>query len=278
MPRYAITLEYDGTPFSGWQIQPTEPSVQGAVVDAVEHLTGSRPMVTGAGRTDAGVHALGQVAHFDLEREWPPGKIRDALNFHLRPAPVSVIAAHAVDGTFDARRSATGRAYRYRLLMRRAPPALDRGRVWWVPVTLDAAAMHEAAQRLIGRHDFTTFRAAQCQAKSPVRTLDRLDVATFGDEIHVIAEARSFLHNQVRSLVGTLKLAGEGRLSADAVQAALEARDRAACGPVAPPYGLYLTRVTYPAGGPGADVGAPVAAPLSDHLAISQPSPGTPGA
>lgn len=246
MPRYAITIEYDGTPFAGWQVQPAAPSVQGALVDALEKMTGTRPLVTGAGRTDAGVHALGQVAHFELEKEWHPGKIRDALNFHLRPAPIAVIDARAVGADFDARRSAIGRAYLYRLLVRRAPPALERNRVWWVPVTLDAETMHIAAQGLIGRHDFTTFRASQCQAKSPVRTLDRLDVSRVGTEIHVVAEARSFLHNQVRSLVGTLKIAGEGRMTPAEVRAALDARDRSACGPVAPPDGLYLTRVDYP--------------------------------
>jgi len=245
MPRYRITIEYDGTPFSGWQIQPTMPSVQGALVDALERMTGSRPQVTGAGRTDAGVHALGQVAHFDLDKAWLPGKIRDALNFHLRPHPVAVIDAAEVEATFDARRSATSRAYLYRLLVRRAPPILDRERVWWVPIELDAEAMHTSAQTLLGRHDFTTFRAAQCQATSPIRTLDRLDVSRAGDEIHITAEARSFLHNQVRSLAGTLKLAGEGRMTPADVRAALDARDRSACGPVAPPSGLYLTRVTY---------------------------------
>jgi tRNA pseudouridine38-40 synthase len=246
MPRYALTIEYDGTPFAGWQQQPDRPSVQGALVDALERLTATRPPVTGAGRTDAGVHALGQVAHVTLDRAWTPDKLRDALNFHLRPHPIAVVAARTVADDFDARRSALGRAYLYRLLVRRAPPALDRDRVWWVPVPLDADAMHASAQGLLGRHDFTTFRAAQCQAKSPVRTLDRLDVSRVGAEIHVVAEARSFLHNQVRSMVGTLKLAGEGRIAPQEVRAALDARNRAACGPVAPPGGLYLTRVDYP--------------------------------
>jgi tRNA pseudouridine38-40 synthase len=245
MPRYRITIEYDGTPFSGWQVQPAAPSVQGALARALERLTGVRPMVTGAGRTDAGVHATGQVAHFDLDKDWNPAKIRDALNFYLRPDPIAVIECAAVEPTFDARRSAVQRSYLYRLLVRRAPPVLDRHRVWWLPVALDADAMHHAAQTLIGRHDFTTFRAAGCQAKSPLRTLDRLDVSRAGDEIHVVAQARSFLHNQVRSLVGTLRLAGDGRLSAEDVRAALDAKDRARCGPVAPPDGLYLTRVDY---------------------------------
>lgn len=245
MPRYRIQIEYDGTPFAGWQFQPASPSVQGAIAGALLKTSGESPVITGAGRTDAGVHALGQVAHFDLTRTWQPGKIRDALNFHLRPDPVAVIDAAEVPDSFDARRSAVKRAYLYRLLVRRAPPVLDRNRVWWVPVSLDADAMHVAAQVLVGRHDFTTFRAAQCQAKSPIRTLDRLDVSRSGDEIHIFAEARSFLHNQVRSIAGTLKLAGEGRLSPADVRAALDARDRAHCGPVAPPGGLYLTRVEY---------------------------------
>lgn len=246
MPRYAITIEYDGTPFAGWQFQPSAPSVQGALVDAIERMTGCRPVVTGAGRTDAGVHATGQVAHFDLPRDWPPGKIRDALNFHVRPAPISILDAREVDPMFDARRSAVSRAYLYRLLVRRAPPVLDRHRVWWVPTDLDAEAMHQAAQCLVGRHDFTTFRAAQCQANSPVRTLDVLDVSRVGSELHIVAKARSFLHNQVRSLVGTLKLVGQGRSTAPDVAEALAARDRSRCGPVAPPGGLYLTSVNYP--------------------------------
>lgn len=245
MPRYRIDIEYDGTPFAGWQVQPASPSVQGAIAGALLKMSGESPVITGAGRTDAGVHALGQVAHFDLTKAWQPGKIRDALNFHLRPDPVAVIDAAEVPDSFDARRSAIKRAYLYRLLVRRAPPVLDRNRVWWVPVPLDADAMHVAAQVLVGRHDFTTFRAAQCQAKSPIRTLERLDVSRSGDEIHIVAEARSFLHNQVRSITGTLKLAGEGRLSPADVRAALDARDRAQCGPVAPPGGLYLTRVEY---------------------------------
>ncbi len=246
MPRYAITIEYDGTPFAGWQMQPSRPSVQGAITAALERMCGARPLVTGAGRTDAGVHATGQVAHFDLDKPWDPRKIRDALNYHLRPDPVAVLEARDVEADFDARRSAVGRAYLYRILVRRAPPVLDLDRVWWVPVPLDANAMHAAAQTLVGRHDFTTFRAAHCQAKSPVKTLDRLDVSQVGGEIHIVAAARSFLHNQVRSFVGTLKIAGEGRLTPAQVGAALEARNRSACGPVAPPGGLYLTRVTYP--------------------------------
>jgi tRNA pseudouridine38-40 synthase len=246
MPRYAVTLEYDGTPFVGWQMQSNGLTVQGALTAAIARFSGETVVVTGAGRTDAGVHALGQVAHFDLSREWQPSRIRDALNYHLKPDPIAVIEARAVGDQFDARRSATGRQYLYRILARRARPALDERRVWWVPFDLDAQAMHQAGRGLIGRHDFTTFRASQCQATSPLRTLDRLDVMRVMDEIHIWAEARSFLHNQVRSMVGTLKLAGEGRWSAGDVADALAATDRTRCGTVAPPDGLYLTRVTYP--------------------------------
>lgn len=245
MPRFSITVEYDGTPFAGWQMQAHEPSVQGALTEALHRFTGETVTVKGAGRTDAGVHALGQVAHFDLARAWEPGRVRDALNYHLKPAPVSVVECAAVDDSFDARFSATGRQYLYRILARRARPALDANRVWWVPYDLDAGAMHLAAQTLLGRHDFTTFRAAGCQAKSPIKTLDRLDVVQASLEIHILAEARSFLHSQVRSMAGTLKLAGEGRLSPADVRAALDACDRARCGPVAPPTGLYLTAVRY---------------------------------
>ena len=245
MPRYRITIEYDGTPFSGWQMQAHEPSIQGALTDAITGFSQQSVTVKGAGRTDAGVHALGQVAHFDLARAWEPGRIREALNYHLKPAPISVLACAAVDDTFDARFSATGRQYLYRILARRARPALDADRVWWLPHDLDATAMHAAAQTLLGRHDFTTFRASQCQAKSPIKTLDRLDVVTAGDEIHIHAEARSFLHSQVRSMVGTVKLAGEHRLTPSQVHAALIAADRSQCGPVAPPTGLYLVRVRY---------------------------------
>jgi len=245
MPRYKLILEYDGTPFAGWQIQAERASVQGMLTEAIFAFSGERVTVKGAGRTDAGVHATGQVAHFDMERSWLPGKIADALNFHLKPLPVAVIACEEADAAFDARFSATGRQYLYRILSRRARPTLDTNRVWWVPTALDASAMHEAAQGLLGRHDFTTFRAAGCQANSPVRTLDRLDVMRAGAEIHIWAEARSFLHSQMRSMVGTLKLAGDGRLTAQAVREALDACDRARCGAVAPPGGLYLTRVSY---------------------------------
>jgi tRNA pseudouridine38-40 synthase len=245
MPRYRLTLEYDGTPFFGWQNQPDDPTVQGALEAALAAFNPGTISVRGAGRTDAGVHATGQEAHVDLARDWDPGKLREALNFHLRPAPVGVITVAKVPETFDARFSATGRHYVYRILNRRAPPVLDRNRVWWVAYRLDAEAMQEAAAGILGHHDFTTFRAAGCQAKSPWRTLDRLHVTRSGDDIRIEASARSFLHNQVRSLVGSLKQVGTGKWQPADMRAALDARDRTACGPVAPPTGLYLARVDY---------------------------------
>lgn len=245
MPRYRLTIEYDGTLFVGWQIQAEGQSVQGALEAALARFTGEHPRISGAGRTDAGVHAEGQVAHFDLQRAWDPFRIREAMNFHLKPAPIAVLSCCETTADFDARFSARQRHYLYRLLVRRAPPALLRHRVWWVPYALDSDAMHAAAQRLVGRHDFTTFRAAACQAKSPVKTLDRLDVMRHGEEIAIRASARSFLHNQVRSMVGTLKLVGEGRWTADNVAMALAAADRTRCGPVAPACGLYLTAIDY---------------------------------
>ncbi|MCC7251225.1 tRNA pseudouridine(38-40) synthase TruA [Hyphomicrobium sp.] len=245
MPRYRLTIEYDGTPFVGWQVQPDGVSVQGALEAAIVSLTGETAGVRGAGRTDAGVHARRQVAHFDLGKDWPVDKIRDGLNFYLKPQPVVVLAAAEVPADFDARFSATARHYLYRILARRSPPALDRNRVWWLPRAIDAEAMADAASVLVGRHDFTTFRAVQCQAKSPIRTLDRLDVTHDGDEIRITASARSFLHNQVRSMVGSLKLVGEGKWTRDDLRTALEARDRTACGPVAPAAGLYLMSVDY---------------------------------
>jgi len=245
MPRYRLTLEYDGGPFVGWQRQDNGPSVQGALEAAIEKLSGERVTVTGAGRTDAGVHALGQVAHFDLVKTFEPGKVRDALNYHLRPDPVSVLDAAAVGEEFHARFSATARHYLFRILNRRSPPALEAGKVWHVSPKLDAEAMHAAAQFLVGQHDFTTFRAAECQAQSPVKTLDRLDVSQRGEEIHIEASARSFLHHQIRSFTGTLKLVGEGKWQPRDVKKALEARDRTACGPVSPPEGLYLVRIIY---------------------------------
>jgi tRNA pseudouridine38-40 synthase len=245
MPRYRVTLEYDGTPFVGWQVQAAGVSVQGRLTDAIQKFCGETAGVRGAGRTDAGVHALGQVAHFDLAREWPAETVRAAVNFHLKPDPIAILDCAIVPAGFDARFSAVARHYRYRLLARPAPPVLDRDRVWWVPQPMNAAAMREAAGHLIGRHDFTTFRAAGCQAKSPIKTLDRLSVTSTGEEIVIEASARSFLHNQVRSMVGSLKMAGEGKWAAADVGSALAARDRAACGPVAPARGLYLVKVDY---------------------------------
>jgi tRNA pseudouridine38-40 synthase len=245
MARYRLTLEYDGAPFVGWQRQDNGASVQGALEEAIEKLSAARVTVTGAGRTDAGVHAFGQVAHFDLEKDYEPGKIRDALNHYLRPAPVVVLDAARAGDDFHARFSATARHYLYRILNRRSPPALEQGRVWHVSTSLDAQAMHHAAQALVGQHDFTTFRAAECQAQSPIKTLDRLDVSQRGDEIHIEASARSFLHHQIRSFAGSLKLVGEGRWRPRDLGLALAAKDRAQCGPVAPPGGLYLVRVEY---------------------------------
>lgn len=247
MPRYRLTIEYDGTPYAGWQRQENGASVQAAVEQAILAFCGEDVRIRGAGRTDAGVHALGQVAHLDLDKDWPADTVRDALNAHLVKAGESVVilATSRADDDFDARFSATARHYLYRIVNRRAPLAIEKHRAWWVPRSLDHEAMHAAAQVLVGRHDFTTFRSVQCQAKSPVKTLDRLDVARHGETVEIRAAARSFLHNQVRSLAGTLKQVGEGRWSANDVKTALEARDRSACGPVAPPDGLYLLRVDY---------------------------------
>lgn len=246
MPRYRLIIEYDGTPFSGWQRQADLPSVQGAIEQAIVAFSGEAPTLFGAGRTDAGVHALGQVAHFDLEKTWEASRIRDAVNFHLKPKPVSVVGCAEVSGAFDARFSAVKRHYLYRILARRAPAVLDRNRVWRVVKPLDLEAMHAAAQTLVGHHDFTTFRAAQCQAASPVKTLDSFVVSMSGAEIQCRVSARSFLHSQVRSMVGSLKLVGEGKWSAADLAAALAARDRTACGPIAPAAGLYLAAVDYP--------------------------------
>jgi tRNA pseudouridine38-40 synthase len=245
MPRFKLTIEYDGGPFVGWQVQGSAPSVQGALVAAIEAFCGERIKVGGAGRTDAGVHALGQVAHIDLAKDWDADTVRDAITAHLRPQPVVVLAAEKVPDTFDARFSAVKRHYRYRIVNRRADLALERGRAWRLPRSLDHEAMHAAAQRLVGRHDFTTFRHVDCQAKSPVKTLDQLDVTREGEEVTICASARSFLHSQVRSMVGALAFVGEGRWSADDLSQALAARDRAACAPVAPPEGLYLMQVDY---------------------------------
>jgi tRNA pseudouridine38-40 synthase len=245
MTRWKLTLEYDGRPFVGWQRQDNGPSVQAAVERAVEAFCGESVTLFGAGRTDAGVHATGQVAHADIAKTATADTVRDALNFHLKPDPVVVLSAEAAGSDFHARFSATMRHYRYRILNRRPPPALEQGRVWHVGTPLDAGTMHDAAQHLVGKHDFTSFRAVACQADSPVKTLDALSVAAAGEEIHVVARARSFLHHQVRNIVGTLKLVGEGKWTAADVLSALEARDRGRAGPTAPAEGLYLTRVDY---------------------------------
>jgi tRNA pseudouridine38-40 synthase len=245
MPRYKLTIEYDGRPFVGWQIQDNGPTVQGVLAAAAEAFSGEKVVIYGAGRTDAGVHALAQVGHVDLSKAWDTDTVRDALNAHLRPHPVAVITAEQVDDTFDARFSARKRHYLYRIINRRADLTFERGRAWRIAKLLNSGAMHAAAQRLVGRHDFTTFRNVECQAKSPVKTLDQLDVHRIRDDIHVTAAARSFLHTQVRSMVGALALVGEGKWTADDLSAALEKRDRAACAPVAPPDGLYLTSVDY---------------------------------
>jgi tRNA pseudouridine38-40 synthase len=245
MPRFKLIIEYDGTPFVGWQVQTNGPSVQGELARAIEGFCGERVIPAGAGRTDAGVHARGQVAHIDLAREHPPETVRDALNFHLRPAPVAILHCELMSDTFDARFSAKARHYLYRIVNRRAPLALDRDRAWQVGHALSEEQMRAGASQLLGRHDFTTFRSAQCQAKSPLRTLDQLDVEREGDAILIHASARSFLHHQVRSMVGSLKLVGEGKWQPVDLRQALEARDRTACGPVAPPCGLYFMHVDY---------------------------------
>jgi len=244
--RWALLIEYDGTPFVGWQRQQTGLSVQQVLEEAAVRLNRGTPVPSVvAGRTDAGVHASAQVAQLDLPVALTAPKVRDALNFHMKPHPVVVLDAVPAPSGWNARFSAVGRAYRYRILNRRARPALLAGRVWHVPTALDAAMMHTAAQTLLGRHDFSSFRAASCQAKSPLRTLDRLDLHCEGDFVEVIAEARSFLHHQVRNMVGTLKLVGDGSWPIERVAAALAAQDRSAAGPTAPPDGLCLTGVRY---------------------------------
>ena len=245
MPRYKLTIEYDGSPFAGWQRQANGRSVQEAIEDAVAGFSGERVTIGGAGRTDAGVHALAQVAHVDLAKDWPVDTVLDALNFHLQPEPVAVLAAELADDGFEARFSAKARHYLYRIVNRRPPLTVDAGRAWRVKAPLDAEAMDAAAQRLTGTHDFTTFRNTNCQAKSPVKTLDRLSVRRQGEDIVIETSARSFLHSQVRSITGSLRLVGDGRWSTDDLAKALAAKDRKACGPVAPAEGLYLLRVDY---------------------------------
>lgn len=247
MARWKLTIEYDGQPFVGWQRQDNGSSVQGAIEHAIASLTGETVTITAAGRTDAGVHALGQVAHANIAKPFEPQKIQDALNAHLRPHPVAILKAELAHEEFHARFDASARHYVYRIANRRSPLTLDAGHAWQVAVNLDADAMHEGAQHLVGHHDFTTFRAAKCQAKSPIKTLDVLRVSRAGSEIEISASARSFLHHQVRSIVGSLKLVGAGKWPPLAMRKALEAHDRSACGPVAPPGGLYLVRVDYDA-------------------------------
>jgi len=245
MPRYALIIEYVGGPFVGWQRQANGLSIQQRLEEAAQAINGVPTLVQGAGRTDAGVHATGQVAHVDLARGWREDRLRDALNAHLRPDPVAVLSARAVDDEFHARFSAVRRHYRYVIDNRRAPLCLDAGRAWHVKRPLDAGAMHEAAQAILGRHDFTTFRASECQANSPLRTLERLDVTRRGETIEIVTSARSFLHNQVRSMAGSLEHVGSGKWRPEALFDALQARDRARCGQVAPPQGLYLIGVDY---------------------------------
>ena len=245
MPRYKLTLEYDGTLFKGWQVQHNATTVQGVLEQALEKLHGEPVTVHGAGRTDAGVHALAQIAHIDVAKTWDPFVLVNAINGNVRPHLVSVVEAAEVNVDFHARFSAVKRRYLFRILNRRAPPTLERSKVWHVPQPLNHAAMQEGAMHLLGHHDFTTFRAADCQAKSPLKTLDRFDVMRFDEMIEIRAEARSFLHHQVRSMVGSLKLVGCGKWHPLEMRRALEARTRAACGPVSPPDGLYLAEVLY---------------------------------
>jgi tRNA pseudouridine38-40 synthase len=245
MPRYRFTVEYDGGPFVGWQRQDNGVSVQAVLERAIHAASGETVTVIAAGRTDTGVHALGQVVHVDLEGTWEPFRLGQALNYHMKPNPVAIVGAQAAAPGFHARFSAIGRRYRYRIVNRRAPLTLDQGRALPVTQQLDADAMHAAAQLLVGHHDFTSFRASQCQAKSPFKTLDRLDVTRMGEEVWIDAAARSFLHHQVRNMTGTLLQVGLGRWTAERVAAARDARDRRAGGPTAPPSGLYLTAVEY---------------------------------
>ena len=246
MPRYKLTLEYDGTPFVGWQAQANGRSVQQVLSEAIEKFAGERVTVFGAGRTDAGVHALGQVAHMDLTKAWDEHTVHNAINEHLKPEPVAVLNAETAADDFDARFSARKRHYLYRIVNRRAPLALERGRAWFMPQTLDGDAMHAAAQALVGHHDFSSFRAAECQAKSPLKTLERLTVSRRGEELHLEARAPSFLHRQVRNLVGSLVQVGLGKWNRAKLAAVLAARDRTAAGPTAPAEGLYLVAVEYP--------------------------------
>ena len=249
MPRYALKIEYDGAPFVGWQRQQSQVSVQGSIEEALSNLENKEHTIAGAGRTDAGVHAKCQVAHCDLDKEWEPFRLSEALNFHLRPLPVAVIDCALVDKDWHARFSALERKYLFRLLVRRAPSTHEAGLVWQIGHSLDLSKMVEASKYLLGKHDFTTFRSSMCQAKSPIKTLDEIKIDRIkgwsGDEFRFQLRARSFLHNQVRSFVGTLERVGAGSWNPVDVKKALEAKDRSACGPVSPPHGLYLTDVVY---------------------------------
>ena len=250
MPRYALLIEYHGAPFSGWQKQPDRPSVQGAIEDALAKVEPREHAIAAAGRTDAGVHATGQVAHCDMDREWDPFRLSEALNYHLKPNPVAIVGCARVADDFHARFGALERQYLFRVIARRPPLTFEAGQYWCVKRQLDLDTMREAANRLVGHHDFTTFRSTICQAKSPMKTLDELRIEAFprafGTEYHFHVRARSFLHNQVRSFVGTLERVGAGSWTPDDVSKALAAKDRAACGPVSPPHGLYLAHVRYP--------------------------------
>jgi tRNA pseudouridine38-40 synthase len=246
MTRWRLTLEYDGGPFLGWQRQDHGPSVQQTLEDAIGRMTGERAVVHGAGRTDAGVHALAMEAHVDIAKALTPHRLREGINALVRPQPVSVLGVQPVADDWHARFSCTGRRYRYRILARRAPPAIDKGRVWHIPGALDLDAMCASAAFLVGRHDFTTFRSVHCQSDSPVRTLDRLEVGSVGEEIHIEADALSFLHHQVRSMVGCLAMVGRGQWAPEDIRRALEAQDRAALGLNAPPQGLYFVAALYP--------------------------------
>jgi tRNA pseudouridine38-40 synthase len=251
MYRYALKIEYHGAPFHGWQRQNDVPSVQGVIEAALAKIEPRDHNIAAAGRTDKGVHAIAQVAHCDMERDWTPFRLAEALNYHMKPNPVAIVGCVQVDDTFHARFSAQERRYLFRILVRRAPVALQAGLVWNVKKPLDLDAMREGASHLLGQHDFTTFRSTICQSMTPVKTVDRLDMTlvdtAVGPEVHFDVRARSFLHNQVRSFVGTLERVGAGSLRPDDVKTMLEARDRQACGPVSPPHGLYLSHVGYPA-------------------------------
>lgn len=245
MPRYRLLVEYDGKPFQGWQRQANGPSVQQSIEEAILQFTGEDIRLGVAGRTDSGVHALGQVAHADLTKDWDPNRIMEAANYFLKPIPVKILDVTLMTGDFDARFSAKGRHYRYNIINRRPPLTLEAGQAWHVKHPLDHEAMHDAAQRLLGTHDFTTFRHVHCQAKSPVKTLDKLDVVRKDNQVQIYASSRSFLHNQVRSLAGSLVMVGDGRWTSADLVSALNAKDRKRCGPVAPPHGLYLLKVDY---------------------------------